>query len=82
MDPFPAFGPLDTNIKHVYAVNGGVRREEREGEETNEKVPMLNRVSMMLTLFGLARRTSISVGRYPGVPMRMTSPKKLDKRRL
>ena len=43
---------------------------------------MLNRVSMMPKLLCLARRTSISVGRYPGVPMRMTSPKKLDERRL
>jgi len=80
--PFPAFGSLATDIEHVYSVNGRVRRGKREGQETNERVPILNRVSMMPMLFCLARRTSISVGRYPGVPMRITSPKKLDERRL
>jgi hypothetical protein len=38
---------------------------------------MLNRVSLMPTVFARARRTSVSFGMYPGVPMRRTSPKKL-----
>jgi len=48
-------------------------------KETHESCPMENLVSVMPTLFCLARRTSVSLGRYPGEPIRRTSPKKLQK---
>jgi hypothetical protein len=40
---------------------------------------MLNRVSVMPVLFARARSTSVSVGTYVGVPIRLTSLKKLPK---
>jgi hypothetical protein len=48
-------------------------------KETHESCPMVNLVSVMPTLFCLARRTSVSLGKYPGEPIRRTSPKKLQK---
>jgi len=46
--------------------------------ETHDISPMVNLV-LMPTLFCLARRTSVSLGRYPGESIRRTSPKKLQK---
>ena len=48
-------------------------------KETHDSCSMVNLVSVMLTLFCLACRTSVSFGRYPGEPIRRTSPKKLQK---
>ena len=39
--------------------------------------PILNRVSLIPTVFARALRTSVSVGRYFGAPIRSTSLKKL-----
>jgi hypothetical protein len=47
--------------------------------ETHDISPMVNLVSLKPTLSCLARRTSVSLGIYPGDPIRRTSSRKLQK---
>lgn len=48
-------------------------------KKTHDSCPTVNLVSEMPTLFCLTHRTSISLGIYPGEPIRRTSLKKLEK---
>jgi len=76
--PLLALGALPSNIEHVYSIKELINDNEKRHERgTYESSPIENRVSVMPTLFCRARSTSVSLGRYPGVPIRSTSAKKL-----
>ena len=67
VNPLFALGALAADVEHVYSAKAEeCRRAAVAGdgskEGTYDRVPMLNRVSVMPVLFARARRTSSLVG--------------------